>query len=81
MCVGVCVPENLVLDSFFSCTNTMMFGGCKEILEHRVTWVGGGGDGGGREGGRGWRAPFIYTFYESWAYSASLYLRFPPPDS
>ena len=26
----------------------------------------------------GW--PFIYTYYESWAYSASMYLRFPPPD-
>ena len=51
------------------------------LLPERVAWVGGGGDGGGREGGRGWRAPFVYTFYESWAYSASLYLRFPPPDS
>ena len=26
----------------------------------------------------GW--PFIYTYYESWAYSSSIYLRFPPPD-
>jgi len=24
--------------------------------------------------------PFVYTFYESWAYSATFYLRFPPPD-
>jgi hypothetical protein len=52
------------------------------LLPERVAGGGGGGRGDdvGRGGG-GRRAPFIYTFYESWAYSAGFYLRFPPPDA
>lgn len=48
--------------------------------EHRVEVpVPSGGEGVVLERRRvGW--PFIYTYYESWAYSASMYLRFPPPD-
>ena len=31
---------------------------------------------------RAWEASrFVYRFYESWAYSATFQLRFPPPDA